>query len=1305
MHFGAALAAGAQIPNLAARNASEVAMSHSTSTNCSPRLVWAAKAAIGCVLALSCQRGVIAQTQEAEWIWAPPHQKDAVPERATCHFRRTFEVSDPQQAQITIAADDRYELFLNGQRLGIGESAKQFKTYEIGPRLKRGRNTLAVRVTNLRGPTAALAARVLVRNGEQWVDFSTNEKWSANLNVLPLWQTPFYNDRRWPAARSFGKLGETVPWDREEGVASQQQDQGNRFSISKEFEVVKLLEGELTGSLIAMAFNEFGHIIASREGGPLILIYKSDPQGSYDQVRVYCDKVTNAHGILALNGDVYVTAEGPDGNGLYRLSDTDRDGTLEKVQTLLQFKSSVSEHGVHGLTLGPDGYLYVVLGNHAKPLVEYAKSSPHRNAYEGELLRPRYEDPSGHANGVKAPGGVVIRTDTNGRAAELVAGGLRNAFDLTFSPDGELFVHDSDMESDLGTTWYRPTRLLHVAAGGEYGWRSGWAKWPEFYFDSLPAAVETDRGSPTGGAVYDHFMFPIRYHGALFLADWSEGRILAVRLKRTGATYVGQAEVFLTGTPLNVCDLEVGPDGALYFITGGRGTQGGVYRVAWRGQVPESYRNLGEGISKVIRQPQLNSAWARQQIATEKRQLGSNWESKLAGVASSTGNPANYRTRALDVMQLFGPPPSSQLLVSLATDENAEVRSKAAALMGIHPEGCDAALVKLLSDEDRLVRRHACEAARRAGLRPPVDQVLPLLASDDRFESWAARKLLESLPVDSWRERVLNHKDQRIFLQGALALVIEDPAPGNSLKIVERVEEFMDGFISDRNFTDMLRLTQVALERGEVEPERLTRFQRILSEEFPAGNALLNREIARLLVYMQTSSIMDRYLNYLESDVPDVEKLSLALQLRYLKDGWTTEQRMKLLGFYQALETRKGGNSYLTYVRHVSRDFAKQLTPEEAIQVIDQGPKWPSAALGALYCLPDEISVETAKKLIALDEALPYDEEADDQTVLTLKTGIMAVLSQCGHPEGQAHLRTIWEKEPKRRVNATWGLAQDPDGRNWSYLVRSLPIIDGDMAMDVFHALRQVPKAPQDPEHLRQLLLCGLRLKDPDACKSAFEVLEYWTGEVPAEPDAELAQVRQAWQDWWKRAHPSRPEAQLPVAEANNKWEFDELLQFLTSDDGRQGTSAEGAKIFAQAQCAKCHRFGDQGEPLGPDLNSIARRFTTREILQSIIFPSHVISDQYAAHTLITTSGKTYAGLAVAQGDEWIVLQADGTKVTLAKDDVEQMTRSRTSAMPAGLLNDLTLDQIADLFAYLGTTSQTPSIAREPERESSTRKR
>ncbi|MFN9959484.1 MAG: heme-binding protein, partial [bacterium] len=132
-----------------------------------------------------------------------------------------------------------------------------------------------------------------------------------------------------------------------------------------------------------------------------------------------------------------------------------------------------------------------------------------------------------------------------GEKLEVVAGGLRNAYDICFNETGALFVHDSDMESDIGAAWHRPTQLFHVVEGAEMGWRSCWATMPDYYPDRISAMTDTGRGSPTGALVYDHFAFPTRYQRQLFLADWSEGRILAVRLQPNGSTFQAQYEVFL----------------------------------------------------------------------------------------------------------------------------------------------------------------------------------------------------------------------------------------------------------------------------------------------------------------------------------------------------------------------------------------------------------------------------------------------------------------------------------------------------------------------------------------------------------------------------------------------------------------------------------------------------------------------------------------------------------------------------------------------------------------------------------------
>ncbi len=112
--------------------------------------------------------------------------------------------------------------------------------------------------------------------------------------------------------------------------------------------------------------------------------------------------------------------------------------------------------------------------------------------------------------------------------------GYRNQYDAAFNRDGELFTYDSDMEWDFNTPWYRPTRLCHAVDGSEFGWRSGTGVYPVYYPDNLPPVVNIGPGSPTGMTFGYGAKFPAKYQDALFMCDWSYGKLYAVHLKPDG---------------------------------------------------------------------------------------------------------------------------------------------------------------------------------------------------------------------------------------------------------------------------------------------------------------------------------------------------------------------------------------------------------------------------------------------------------------------------------------------------------------------------------------------------------------------------------------------------------------------------------------------------------------------------------------------------------------------------------------------------------------------------------------------------
>ena len=141
----------------------------------------------------------------------------------------------------------------------------------------------------------------------------------------------------------------------------------------------------------------------------------------------------------------------------------------------------------------------------------------------------------------------------------------------------------------MGTPWYRPTRVNLAVSGGEYGWRNGTGKWPEYYPDSLGAVVNTGMGSPTGVTFGTVAKFPAKYQHAFFAADWSYGKIYAVHMTPDGAGYRGTFEKFVEGKPFGVTDVVINPaDGKMYITIGGRGSQSGLYRVSYVGTEPTS---------------------------------------------------------------------------------------------------------------------------------------------------------------------------------------------------------------------------------------------------------------------------------------------------------------------------------------------------------------------------------------------------------------------------------------------------------------------------------------------------------------------------------------------------------------------------------------------------------------------------------------------------------------------------------------------------------------------------------------------
>ena len=359
------------------------------------------------------------------------------------------------------------------------------------------------------------------------------------------------------------------------------------------------------GSWVSMTFDDKGRMIVSDQYGFLYRL-TLPPAGAGSQapkVEKLNVPLENgmmsdsakvgmgyAQGLLYAFNSLYVMVNNRESksfektSGLYRLQDTDGNDQYDKI-TLLKSMKGEGEHGPHSVVMAPDKKsLYVIAGNHT--------DLPDMDAYrlpknwQDDNLFPKITDPRGHAATRNAPGGWIAHIDPEGKRWELVSAGFRNPFDIAFNENGDMFTYDSDMEWDFGLPWYRPTRICHATSGSEFGWRTGDGKWLPANPDNLPPVLNIGQGSPTNVLYGQNARFPAKYRQSLYAFDWSFGIIYSIQLKPKGASYDAVREEFVSGSPLPLTDGAIGPDGALYFLTGGRRLESDLYRVYYTGNEP-----------------------------------------------------------------------------------------------------------------------------------------------------------------------------------------------------------------------------------------------------------------------------------------------------------------------------------------------------------------------------------------------------------------------------------------------------------------------------------------------------------------------------------------------------------------------------------------------------------------------------------------------------------------------------------------------------------------------------------------------
>lgn len=1058
------------------------------------------------------------------------------------------------------------------------------------------------------------------------------------------------------------------------------------------FKATLFADDDLAHDIFSMTLDSQGRVVVAGRGYVQILL-DEDGDGRADSFQQFADGPKNgAQGMYFHGRDLLCLGDA----GLLRYRDKNGDDRADgKPDRFLTIKTGV-EHGAHAIRKGPDGWWYLIAGNAGEVTGEFATlpRSPVKYPRAGALLR--------------------LKPDLTG--GQILADGFRNAYDFDFTSGGDIFTFDSDGERDISLPWYRPTRVFHVLPGSDAGWVSRSWKRPDYFLDMPPVVASFGRGSPTGVVCYRHRHFPAKYHGALFVQDWTFGRVYAVLLNKDGSTFSGTNETFISGKGefgFAPTDIEVGPDGSLYVCVGGRGTRGGVYRITFTGEETKETDEKTDDLTACLQAPQPLSSWSRAQWEPLARQLG---PQPFHQAILENERPAEERVRAVEIVtELFEGVPT-EIAQKVIAEKSPEVRAAVAWSWGrLQEPGADPKILKaLMTDLDPLVRRKAIDAIATGVGSDRFDELLPALslalADRDRFVRHAVVRAMSELDDETFRTlgKAVPELGWGAIVSNSVGYLFrrKPEQAGVSKYAVEAARLIILGK-HDRELklraTRLMQLGLGGLSQRKGIPAAMTGYssafdlqpyerdldsaRAVLADVFPTGDKLLDHELGRLIAVLSSYNpeLLTKVLDQITSQSSPTDDIHHLLIAGRIPVTTSTKQReavaQALVNIELKISARKMNkdNNWTDRIREMYLQLV-EIDPEMPGVLIEQpgfGNPGHIVFFGGLTQEQLPIAVGKMMKVIQADQDYHWTND------------VVFTLASVKTDEVRQFLREQYDHFAIRDA-VTIALAAEPVEQDRSKFYDGLKSAQFETLRMSLEALEKLPSKNEAGDILplvRLLRRLGRETQDDRLREQVVRLLRRATnqnfsfvfgksGYLPQ------PQVVENWTQWTIQTYPDAA-SQLLGGDAE---ELNRLREQLSQVDWEAGDVARGEKLFHSRACAQCH---GGGKALGPDLAGVASRFSREDLFTAISQPSRDVSPRYQTTMIETSSGKIYTGLIIYQSVDGVTLR-DGTNQTyrIEADELEVRRQVETSLMPTGLLNDLQPNDLADLYRYLQSLSK-----------------
>ncbi len=1009
---------------------------------------------------------------------------------------------------------------------------------------------------------------------------------------------------------------------------------GKTFHIPNGFMIEQIAGPPLVDRPITAAFDDSGRLYVADSSGSndkvqkqladkphrILRLEDADGDGKFEKRTIFADKMMFPEGTMWLDGSLYVAAP----PSIWKLTDTDGDGIADRRVEWFQGKTlNGCANDLHGPYPGPDGWIY------------WCKGAFERQTYERPGKSP-FSTRASH----------IFRCRPDGSGIEpVMTGGMDNPVDVTFTPGGEriftttFFVHPGGGQRD---------GLIHAIYGGIYG------KVHEPIFEPshkwtgpavMPVLLHMGPAAPAGLTRYESDAFGKGYQDNLFGCYFNLHKVGRHVLTPQGATFSTQDEDFVSSPDLDFHPTDVleDADGSLLIVdTGGwyklccptsqlhkPDVLGGIYRVSRKGapKVNDPWgRGLptltAEGLVELLGDPRP----AVQRHAIDS--LASPGVQADAIRALRDGDAEGSIARLAAKCRLDpGPDRSSR---RAGAGPRVFRRSRRDGPPGRDP--CRGTLARSRRDVSRLIellkapsaqnRRAAAEALGRIGDKAAVPALLEAAGSaDDRITEHSITYALIEIDDPKGTAAGLLGRNPRVTRAGMVAL---DQMDGGKLdpKFVAGLLASSDPALKDTASWIVGRHREWAEALAGVLGERLDR------ADLPAAErAELEKQLGR---FAQAAPIQQ----LLASRVQDASAPTAVRRSSLQAMAWSSLKEKELPSAWVAALTSaidgQPANAPLiatavATVRALPLSQGKTAPLRARLLAIGSDAKTPvGLRLEALSAIPGGLTG------VGDDLFTFLIQQLDREQTVAIRTTVADVLARAKLSTGQLDrlaeaIRSAGPVEVDRLLTAF------EQSRDESIGLKLLKVLGESSA------------------------LASLRI---DALK------------------AHLAKYGPAVQKQAETIY-----ARLNVNAAKQKARLEQLMTTLSAGDIRRGQLVFHSE---KAACFSCHAIGYRGGTVGPDLTRIGSIRADRDLLEAIVFPSASFVRSFEPVAIATQDGKVYNGLIRGEtADELILATGVNQEARITRRNIEEMRPSTVSVMPAGLDQQLTPQELADLVAFL----------------------